>query len=273
MATCQNCGAELSGPYCNTCGARAPEERASKKKAAARPAAKPAATGRGPGLFSPQRIGRTTVLFLIGIVCFAGGMVAGFWLGGGGGAGGSLTSTSVDATDAAAGDAAAATPIAQAGAYMDEGVNYMTNGDKTSAAASFRKAITAYQKVLKDNPDDLYAKSYLGLTYYYIGDSKNAVANEQAVLAKDPNYLWAVFNLAWMYQTGNLPDQAKQMYQKYLDVADQEKANSIKYAEQFELIDTQVQAAKDYLNGGTGTGNTGTSGTGTSGTGTGGTGK
>lgn len=235
MATCQSCGAELTGAYCNTCGARAPEARAARKPKG----------GQARGL-APQRITRFTAMGLLGIALFGAGMLTGFWMAGPGT--GPLTSPVADST-------ASLLPIAAASKYMDEGIDLLNKGERTAATASFRKAIAQYEQVLKAEPDNLYARSYMGLTYYYMGDSKKALEAERAVLDKDPNYLWAVFNLAWIYETGGKPDQALLMYQKYVAVAPAEKENQAKYAEQFELIDRQVEASRtavEKLKGGAG---------------------
>lgn len=242
MATCHNCGAELSGPYCNTCGAKATEVSSGHKKVYRTASAphKPA-PGRGPGLFSPQRIGRTTAVGLLVLLGFGVGLVSGYWLGTTNGASGPLTSTTVDSTAQPQGELL---PIALAGQYMDEGVSYLNKGDRTSAVASFKKAIAQYEKILKEEPNNLYAKSYLGLTYYYAGDSRKALETTQAVLKDDPDYLWAIFNLAWIYETADKKTESLMMYKKYLSVVDKEKENQLKYAEQYELIDRQIEAAK-----------------------------
>lgn len=245
MAICQSCGAEMSGQYCNTCGARAAEERAPKKAKPA-PVAKQAAS-RNASMFGPQRIGRTTAVGLLCIAMFGAGTVFGFWLRGDSGSGGPLTSV---ATDATAGDTAALPPIALAGRYMDEGVDFLNKGEKTSAVSSFRKAIAEYEKVIKAEPDNLYAKSYIGLTYYYIGDSNKAMEQLQGVLKQDDKYLWALFNLGWIYSTAGKTTESQMMYQKYLSVVDEERKNMSKYAEQFELIDRQIEAAKQAVGGG-----------------------
>lgn len=240
MATCQNCDSELTGPYCNACGARAPEERAPNR--ARKPSAhshKPV-TGRGPSPFSPQRIGRTTAMGLLGLILFGSGTIAGYWLGTGTN-GSPPVSTPVDTAAFVAEDLP---PLAAAGRYMDEGVGYLNKGDRTSATASFRKAIGQYEQVLKQEPENAYARSYLGLTYYYIGDSKRALEHEEAVLKQDPNYLWALFNLAWIYETAEKQTESLMMYQRYLSVVGAEKENRAKYAEQYDLIERQVEAAK-----------------------------
>lgn len=248
MATCQNCGSDLNGPYCNTCGARAPEDRGHKK--VSKPSVHKQATGRNYGLFSPQRIGRTTAMGLLGLMLFGAGTITGYWLGTTTGGGGSLTSTSIDATAESG-----MPPIALASQYMDEGVGFLNEGNRTAAISSFRKAISQYEKVLKEEPDNLYAKTYLGLTHYYVGDSQKALEYEQAVLKADENYLWALFNLGWIYETANQKTESIMMYKKYLAVVDQEKQNTIKYAEQLELIDRQIEAAKKAVEAAEGGGN------------------
>jgi hypothetical protein len=252
MATCQSCGAQMSGAYCNTCGARAPEERAKKPhKDSARPAARSAA-GQGHGL-APRRVTRTTALGLIGIALFGAGMLTGFWMAGSR-PGGGLISAAVDATSGTA-DAGELPAIAAAGKLMDEGVDLLDKGERTAAVDKFRKATAQYEQLLKSEPDNQYARTYMGLTYYYMGDSKKALENLRAVLDKDPNYLWAIFNLAWVYETGGKSVDAMATYQKYIDVAPAEKENTEKYAEQPELIDRQLEAAKAAvakLKGGTG---------------------
>jgi len=143
MATCQNCGSDLNGPYCNPCGARAPEDRAQKK--VSKPAAHKPSTGRSYGLFSPQRIGRTTAMGLLGLMLFGAGTVTGYWLGTS--SGGPLTSTSVDATADSAMPA-----IALASQYMDEGVSYLNDSNRTAAGSSFRQAISQSEKGPKEEP-------------------------------------------------------------------------------------------------------------------------
>jgi len=245
MATCQSCGSELTGPYCNTCGARAPEERAVKKPKAAKPAQTPvhapaqSTSHRSAGALSPQRIGKTTALGLLALALYGAGVLTGLWVGGG-----QPASPIAGTSDPTAVTAAENLPIVLAGKYMDEGVEFMNKGERTAAAQSFKKSVAQYEKVLKDEPDNLYARTYLGLTYYYVGDSKKSLEALQAVLKADPNYLWALFNLGWIYQTAEKKPDAIAHYQKYLDVVGKEREDQIKYAEQYELIDRQIEAAK-----------------------------
>jgi|GEM_PF-1743812 len=261
MAECQSCGSELTGAYCNTCGARAPEERTPKKvkreTAPAHGTAKVshAPASRGHGALSSQRIWRTTAVAIMGLLLYGAGIFTGVYMAQG------------DQSTAPAGDAQTVTvegevdvagmpPLARANFYMENGVALMNEGQRSAAISEFRKSITEWQNALKAEPDNLYAETYLGLTYYYAGDSNKALDTLRGVLEKDSNYLWAIFNLAWIYQAGEKPDQALLMYQRYLAAAPTEKQNMLKYAEQFELIDRQITAAEEAVaklsGGGTG---------------------
>ncbi|MGE5675840.1 MAG: tetratricopeptide repeat protein [Mycobacterium leprae] len=245
MATCQNCGSEMNSQYCPTCGARAQAETAASRKAAKAPKAPP--SGYVSRRTRNQRNLRMVALVCFGLVLVAAGALGGsFFLNGSSIAGG-LSSTSVDASGGSSDAAQPTTPIGKAQDLMDQGVSLMSSGDRAGAVAVFRKSVAQFEAVLKDEPNDLYARSYLGLTYYYAGDSTKAVSNLQQALKQDPNYLWAVFNLAWIYETGGKNAEAIAQYQHYLDVVDKEQQDQLKYAEQLELIPTQIQAAKDAI--------------------------
>ncbi len=240
MATCHSCGAKVNGQYCNTCGARVQEEKAPKKPP------KPDARGglRGGAAVQANRIWRSTAIGLLGLAIFAGGLVTGFYLG-------TEDVSSISAAslpeDLGIPEDTDLPPIAIAGRYMDKGVAFMEQGERSAAVRNFRKAIAYYKQVLAQEPDNLYARTYLGLTYYYVGDSDRALKLHREVLDQDPNYLWAIFNLAWIYQTADKKDESLQMYRKYLDVVEEERQDRVKYAEQYELIDRQITAARKAL--------------------------
>lgn len=283
MVTCHNCGSELTGKYCNTCGERAQEEvsPASRKqrkagpmergaeapshkpapRAAARPVARPRPSDRAPGGLTPQLVTRTTALGLLGLALFGSGMIAGFYLAQSPSfsSGGPLTSTTVEAQGQSDGSGATINladpdaelpPLARAGILLDQGVEYMQRNSRPAATDKFRKAAGEYDKVLKEDPDNLYARSYLGLVYFYLGDNDKAFDHERKVLDKDPNYLWVIFNLAWMYEATGKKTESVLMYKRYADAAPKEKENKVKYAEQYDLIDKQLETAKKQAAGG-----------------------
>ncbi len=244
MQTCPSCGSELTGPYCNMCGGKAPDDKAVRKPRKEAPKAHaPAAARKQTSVLAPNRIWKTTAQGLLGLMLFGAGMVAGFYLANDSSDGGPLESTTVDATQEQL------PAVALGSKYMDEGVDYMTKNERAAAGNSFRKAITEFEKALKEDPNDQYARTYLGLTYYYSGDTNKAVSTSAEVLAKDPNYLWAIFNLAWISETSGKKTEAAAYYQKYLDVVQTERQNQLKYVEQQELVDRQVEAAKKALEG------------------------
>lgn len=63
-------------------------------------------------------------------------------------------------------------------------------------------AIKHYEQVVKENPDDLDAKTDLGAMYFYTGQIDKAIKITLEVLKADPNKVQANFNLALMYWQG-----------------------------------------------------------------------
>jgi len=185
-----------------------------------------------------------TTLALCGLLLFGLGFISGIWLG----RGSAVQGTSLYPTpgiDQAAIDAM--TPLAQADFFLETGVALLNEGHRTAAVSEFRKAITAFENVLQTEPENLFAGTYLGLTYYYAGDAGRAEETLQGVLQRDPDYLWAIFNLAWIYEVEGRTDDAVAMFRRYLDTAPQERENALKYAEQPELIDMQIRAAQEAV--------------------------
>lgn len=242
MAACHSCGSDLSGPYCNTCGTKPPHKprKEFERQEAPLREAVPVRGARQGSAMAPQNVWRYTAMGLLTVLIFGAGMIVGFYLG-----------TSAP-TRAVAGiesqfDLSELPPVSIAGMYMDEGVDFMSQGNRTAAANSLRKAVTFFNQVLIEEPDNLYARTYLGLTQYYLGDSTKALTELREVLQRDPNYLWAIFNLAWIYESGEKPTEAILMYKKYLAVAPQEMEERAKYSEQYDLIERQIQASERAL--------------------------
>lgn len=254
MAFCSACGAELTGPYCDLCGAKAAEERTAKPKPKHRTespslsksgaAEKRTASGKGLSPFSPQRIWRTVAMACAALLLFGSGVVTGIWLGQGSTPAGLGMTPAGGITDA---DLTGLSDLARANFHMEQGVGLMNEGQRSAAVSEFRKALKAWELVLQAEPDNLYAQTYQGLTYYYAGDGKRAIQTLEAALAQDPNYLWAIFNLAWIHETNERPAEAKAAYQHYVEVAEAEKADLLKYAEQYELIDRQIEASRQAV--------------------------
>lgn len=261
MAICSSCGAETEQKYCEVCGALAGPNPSPNPSPAQRRAKRAPSPGTAPGRHPAHRAGQAaasgrmvkyTTYGLLALILYGAGVITGLWLKGSGSGG--LTSTAVDATQ----DAALANlpATAQAGKYMDEGVDFLQKGERTAAATSFRRAISLFEQALREDPNDLYAHTYLGLTQYYAGDSARGLETQRAVLKNDPNYLWALFNLAWMLETTGNKIEAAATYQKYLEVAPSEQANPMKYLEQRELIERQIEAAGKAVERLAGTGGT-----------------
>ncbi len=245
MPTCPSCGHESTGPYCDVCGGPVAPHRDRPRRGAKAPAPAPARGGHSPAQGrSPRRHVPTVALALCGLLLFGVGFLSGVWLG----RGSAVTGTALYPTPGI--DQAALetlTPLAQANFFLETGVALLNQGHRSAAVSEFRKAITAFETVLRSESDNLFAGTYLGLTCYYAGDRQKAEEALQAVLERDPGYLWAIFNLAWIYEVEGETDAAVAMYQRYLNAAPQERENTLKYAEQPDLIDQQINAAREAV--------------------------
>lgn len=254
MASCQHCGIEFVDSHCSICGARAEQETVAHDPEPMAPAdsIRPAPP-KGSVAPDPQPTLRTAGLILLGAGLFVAGLITGRWLDA---ASPALPSTaSADPAPEPSGvnphapDLADLPPVSAGEWYLETGANYLDAGNLAAAADNFRKAATQFEKALSEDPDNLYARSYLGLAYFYAGDVQKARTAEREVLDRDPNYLWAIFNLAWMEEATGSRDQAILLYRKYLDAAETERQISDKYADLDELIGRQIEAARTALKG------------------------
>lgn len=235
---CPMCSSPVDGAYCSTCGTPAPAgvapaaSRAVQRKPQKREVKAAAAVAP-----RARSSGRTWVLMgTAALAIFVTGMAAGYGL-----------SIATGAVPRAAESATGEPPLALASRYLDEGAQSLGAGSRTAAVTAFRKSLRNWETALQEDPDNLYARTYLGLTQFYLGNRTEANAALQEVLTRDPDYLWALFNLAWVTEVSGNKDDASRYYQRYLDASVKEKGNPLKYAEQPELIDRQIEAARQAL--------------------------
>lgn len=215
MSDCAHCGSELDGLDCSTCGERAPAPRP-------------------PVRLRRSRWGVGSIL--LGLLLFSGGLLTGIWF--------AQPISSMPTAALIDPTLAGLDPLTRAERYLEEGAALLGNGKRSAAISQFRKALKDWEAAIQAEPENHYARTYQGLTYYYAGDTKRAVQVLTAVLDEDPQYLWALFNLAWIDEQGGKKSEALQLYQRYLAAAESEQEDKVKYAEQYELIPVQVEAAQ-----------------------------
>src|SRR5262249_27394598 len=81
------------------------------------------------------------------------------------------------------------------------------------------KAIEYYQKYLKLKPDDSEVRTDMGTMLFETGNPDQAVTEFNAVIAKDPKFFQAYFNLAVVYDSQGKRDEARKQLEKARDLA------------------------------------------------------
>lgn len=105
-------------------------------------------------------------------------------------------------------------------AFVAKGIGAFEDGDLDQARASFERA-------LELNPESFRAQQNLCFVQDAQGDLNSAIASAQKALIKDPNYDGAIYNLAYLLEKANLPDDAARMYSDF-----RAKANAYPYDSQ-----------------------------------------
>lgn len=80
------------------------------------------------------------------------------------------------------------------------------------------EAARFYLEHLKDHPDDLRARNDLGVSYLRTAQYDLAFLEFQKVLAADPRYVRAYYNIALVYNFKGLLDEEFNAYQKALEI-------------------------------------------------------
>lgn len=87
-----------------------------------------------------------------------------------------------------------------------------------------KSRIAALQAILKDNPDDAFARYALGLEHSSSGDAESALAEFKQLLATHPDYTNGYFMAAQVLErTGRIAD-ARQMLE--LGIASARQSNN-----------------------------------------------
>lgn len=79
--------------------------------------------------------------------------------------------------------------------------------------------VTALQEILKEKPDDAFARYALGLEFSNAGDTEAALAQFEQLLAAHPDYSNGYFMSAQVLDRAGRDDEARAMLQKGIESA------------------------------------------------------
>ena len=81
--------------------------------------------------------------------------------------------------------------------------------------------VTALQEILKEKPDDAFARYALGLEFSSAGDTDAALSQFEQLLAAHPDYTNGYFMSAQVLDRAGRDDEARAMLQKGIESARQ----------------------------------------------------
>lgn len=76
---------------------------------------------------------------------------------------------------------------------------------------------------IKNNPDDSFSKFALALEFRKEGDFKKARILFEDILSSDPDYVGVYYHLGKLYEALDRFKDAKELYEKGIDIADEQK--------------------------------------------------
>jgi tetratricopeptide (TPR) repeat protein len=101
---------------------------------------------------------------------------------------------------------------------------YKISGDSTVRAMMVQKAISSYEKVLKFNPENLDAKTDLGVCYAEgTNEPMRGIMLLREVVTKNPQHENAQFNLGLLSMKSGQYDKAAERFEKVLAINPQRK--------------------------------------------------
>ena len=96
--------------------------------------------------------------------------------------------------------------------------NLHQRGLEATGREAYPQAIRFYVEHLKKHPGDLIARNDLGVAYLRSGEYDLAFLEFQKVLASDPRYIRAHYNIALVYNFKGLPEEEIAAYQNALKI-------------------------------------------------------
>ncbi len=91
-------------------------------------------------------------------------------------------------------------------------------GDLYFERAEFFQAAQEYEKVIKLAPDDIDSYNDLGLSYFYIGRSEDAIGSFNKGIEKDPSFQRIWLSLGFVQASNGNMDEARKALGKAIEI-------------------------------------------------------
>ena len=90
------------------------------------------------------------------------------------------------------------------------------------------KKVKQLASYIKENPNDSFSKFALALEFRKDGEFKKARILFEDILSSDPDYVGVYYHLGKLYEVLDRMNDAKELYEKGIDIADEQNETRTK---------------------------------------------
>lgn len=136
--------------------------------------------------------------------------------------------------------------------YQSKMINYLTvpigylylagEGAQQAESHKILDYVEFYERIVSHSPNASDAVGMLGVAYYYLGDTRNAVEFLEKAAAINPHYFWFQYDLGVIFTRQGKMEEASAAFQKALQIKPQltlyfiQTSRILRYVEDQEFI-------------------------------------
>jgi tetratricopeptide (TPR) repeat protein len=117
---------------------------------------------------------------------------------------------------------------------------YKVNGIRFLKSVENEKAVEAFKKALKENPDDIEVLRHIGLAFFNIGDYSKALKHWKRCVQLDPKHHQTWWNLGQLNEILNDYEEAFRNYNQAATTAYDSPGKAKRYKEWAKRVSKKI---------------------------------